>query len=116
MVRRRMCQSTKTKQRTQTLIEILGQHRYIKIQRLIKDIKLVKVKRVASLKCNGDVCGTAFHQSLPQQVRKLYFETTLLQAFENYDVERLQRVDWDVLIDEAESNLSAFKQWEHSTS
>ena len=111
MVRRRMCQSAK-QHRGQTLRYLLGPSRYSKARDLIKDIRLAKVKKVAGLKCNGSVCGRTFGVNLPLVVRKLYFETALVQAFEKYPLDRLGSLDWDMLMQQAEQNLLEFKQWE----
>jgi hypothetical protein len=70
------------------------------------------MKKVATLKCNGQVCGRTFGSNLPPVVRRLYFETTLVQAFEKYSLERLGTLDWDILIEQAEQNLLDFKVWE----
>mmetsp|Transcript_26686 Transcript_26686/g.47421 ORF Transcript_26686/g.47421 Transcript_26686/m.47421 type:complete len:295 (-) Transcript_26686:89-973(-) len=111
MVRRRMCDSAK-RQRGQILIETLGATRYAQVRDLVKEIRLAKMKKVASLKCNGTVCGRTFSTNLPPVVRSLYFETALVQAFEKYPVERLATLDWDMLIEQAEQHLLEFKRWE----
>lgn len=111
MLRRRKGRSAK-RQRGEILLRILGRSRYSKVRDLVKNVRYTKIKKVASLKCKGEVCGKTFDSNLPPVVRRLYFETRLVQAFEKYPTERLRNLDWDLLVTEAEQNLEEFLLWE----
>jgi hypothetical protein len=73
---------------------------------------LAKINKVAALRCNSEVCGRTFDPILPSVVRRLYFETRLVNAFEKHPLERLRGLDWDLVIAEAERNLLDFQHWE----
>jgi hypothetical protein len=110
-VQRRMCTSAQNN-RSLALHKLLGLKRYKYVRDLVKDINMAKMKMTASLKCNGDTCGMGFRKYLPHQVRLLFFETRLVQAFQKHPVERLlQGVDWSAMIEEAEGNLLLFEEW-----
>lgn len=94
------------------MIDVLGHSRFCKIRNLVNIIRSAKIKKVATLGCNGKVCGRAFDSNLPLVVKRIYFETTLVQAFEQYPVEQMRSLDWDLLTTEAEQNLLDFQQWE----
>jgi hypothetical protein len=112
LVRRRMFDSAQ-RQRTQILVRLLGKEKYQHIQDLIREVRLTQMKQWAKLKCNSVVCaGTTFGENLPEVVRRLYFETTLLQCFEEYSVDRLRGLDWEMLIEQAQVNLRDFHTWE----
>jgi hypothetical protein len=110
LVRRRMCDSAQ-RQRTQILVRLLGKEKYQLIQHLVREVRLAKMKNVAKLKCNGVVCGATFGENLPEVVRRLYFETTLLQCFEKYSLDRLRGLDWEMLMEQAQENLRDFRMW-----
>lgn len=110
MVRRRMCQSAK-QQRTQILQNTMGRTRYFKASDLVRDIRMAKMNQVMALRCDGDMSSRTFGMNLPPVVRNLYFETSLVHAFEQYGLERLPTVDWDRLIEQAELNLLEFQRW-----
>jgi hypothetical protein len=111
-LQRRLTMSTKQK-RTQILIQILGKKKFIRVKKLVATIKLEKNKKVATMKCSGEVCSIPFRGSLPQVVRDLFFETALLDAFERSSLEKIAKLDWDVLMTNAEDNLRAYQVWTH---
>jgi hypothetical protein len=115
MVRRRMCASSQ-RQRSQVLIRALGStSRYQQAKNLVSKIRLAKTRKVAALNCNGDESYEAaktFGQNLPPVVRRLYFETELVQCFEKSPVERLAYLDWDHLMEQAHEYLRDFRMWE----
>jgi hypothetical protein len=98
--------------RTQILVRLLGKEKYQRIQHLVREVRQAKMKKVAKLKCNGVVCGATFGENLPEVVRRLYFETTLLQCFEKYSVNRLRGLDWEMLMEQAQENLRDFYMWD----
>ena len=102
-LQRRLTMSTK-RNRTQILVKTLGRGKYIRVQDLVREIKLEKNKKVATMKCSGGVCSIPFRGSLPQVVRDLFFETALLDAFERSSLEKIATFDWDVLMTNAEDN------------
>lgn len=104
--------------RSQILWKILGKSKYKEIEQLLQEIRLAKMKKVASF-CGSNqcttslrLCGKTFDTQLPQVVRQLYFETPLIDCFERYPLEKLPHLPWQVLLDQAQSNLLAYKLWE----
>lgn len=63
--------------------------------------------------CARRGCSISFEKDtvLPQPVRNLFFGTALLDAFEKSPVERIQQMDWNALVAQAEENLGAYSQW-----
>lgn len=61
----------------------------------------------------GGACSISFEKDtvLPQPVRNLFFGTALLDAFEKSPVERIQQMDWNALVAQAEENLGAYSEW-----
>jgi hypothetical protein len=114
-LQRRLLPVSTKRNRTQILIRTLGREKFTSGQDLVREIKLEKNKKVATMKCSGRgvCCSIPFRESLPRVVRDLFFETALLDAFERSSLERIPTFDWDVLMTDAEENLRAYKVWAH---
>lgn len=125
-VKRRLVKNCK-RNRTETLRLVMGDDRYFIVRDLVRQIKLEKNTKVASMKCSTGSycppnttgggarrsCSISFEKDtvLPQPVRNLSFGTALLDAFEKSPVERIQQMDWNALVAQAEENLGAYSQW-----
>jgi hypothetical protein len=110
--------SSRKHHRSVMLQRMLGRERYLQVRDLVRQIQITKMKKAMSLQCGTGrygvmICGKTFGENLPAIIRRLYFETTLLQAFETYDLKRIQKeVCWELLIEQARENLRNFKEWE----
>jgi hypothetical protein len=112
--------SSKLSTRDQFLMRLLGKPKYLEISKLLQEIRLAKLKKVAtfcgSQSCTATpmllLCGKTFDTQLPKVVRQLYFETPLVDCFERYSLERLQQLPWKDLVHQAQSNLLAYQLWE----
>ena len=116
--------------RTQQLKEIVGLPRYKIVYDLVQDIKIQKNEKVASMECLGGgsstlynnmndptppmtakTCSRPFKETLPLPVRKLFFETKLVEVFEKSPISSAKLVNWDELIHEAKTNLEKYLEW-----
>ena len=107
--------------RADVLVKILGQAKYKEIKNLLFEIRLIKMKKVATF-CGTHRCAPrglpvytaakTFDQQLPKVVRQLYFETPLVDSFEKYPLEKLAHLPWQDLVNQAQSNLLAYQLWE----
>jgi hypothetical protein len=109
-LQRRLSKSSKLN-RGRILRKILGKAKFNRVQDLVRDIRLQKNKKVATMKCSGGTCSLPFRQRLPQPVRDLFFNTSLLDAFERSPLENSPILEWDALIAAAEDNLQAYHEW-----
>jgi hypothetical protein len=114
--------STVRSERTRLLIQILGVQKYQDIIHLIREIQLVKVKKVATF-CGSQGCrrpssmaattsSKAYDTNLPIAVRQLYFGTPLVECWEQYPLHRLPQLPWNQLQQQAQQNLLSFQLWE----
>lgn len=114
LVRKKMMCKAKNakKERARRLIQILGMDRYKHCIELVQKIKIAKANKVSRLRCNSQTCTRRLETNMPPVVRALYFETTMVHAFDKYPIDNLGNVDWCVLIEQAECNLHEFQMWE----
>jgi hypothetical protein len=109
LLQRRMCKDSQ-RNRTQILQQLMGRTRYQQAAHLVHEIRQAKTARVAQLHCQ-QFCGAGFDHTIPSPVRNLFFQTSLMAAFEKYPMERLNRVDWRALMEQAEENLRVYKDY-----
>jgi hypothetical protein len=119
--------------RDDVLKEVLKGPRYEMARKLIREIKIHKVRRGASMNCAGarheynrptttimmageDEAFTA-RQSLllPQPLYTLFFDTPLVIIFETFGARRLKEQNWNALLEQAIHNLRAYKSYIKST-
>lgn len=120
-MRRRMLQ-TRRHTRHKQLVEALGNDKFIVVRKLIqkiKDMKLQAMLKGSLVSCpqtenknQGQFPLLTSHGAMAEPVRVLFFNTSLINCFESASVETIPNLDWDSMIEQAESNLNAFKQWE----
>jgi hypothetical protein len=114
--------SANSTDRVRILMGILGVQKYQEIVKLIREIQLVKTKRVAKL-CGSQGCdvqtasttrmaSTFLTNLLPSAVRQLYFGTPLLDCWERYPLDSLEHLPWNQLQKQAQQNLLSFQIWE----
>jgi hypothetical protein len=109
LLQRRMCKGSQ-RNRAQILQQLMGRPRYQQAAHLLQEIRQAKNARVAQLRCQ-QFCVAGFDHTIPGPVRNLFFQTNLMSAFEKYPVQRLDRVDWRELIEQAEENLRVYKDY-----
>jgi hypothetical protein len=104
------------KLRIQTLKRRLGTDMHAKTESLVQKIKYEKNELVGSscAKCHfkeGPGASAFSAKTLPRPVRALFFQTPMVDAFDNYGPQRLETVDWEGMSDQAERNLEAYYEW-----
>ena len=116
-LQRRMNKSNR-RDRIQTLTTIMGAEMYSRIEELVKEIKLIKNQKVATMKCSGDSCSASFVKdgNFPEPVRNIFFNTGLLDAFERSPLDKAAQVNWDTLLATASQNMKAYLEWEKTNS
>jgi hypothetical protein len=121
-MRRRMLK-TQRHTRHKQLVEVLGNDRFIVVSKLIqkiKDVKLQAMLKGSLVSCcprtenknQGQFTLLNSHGAMTEPVRMLFFSTSLINSFESASVETIPTLDWDSMIEQAESHLNAFRQWE----
>jgi hypothetical protein len=103
------------KRSSQVLQQQLGLERYNYISNLVTNVKVEKneLAGMACPKCEvkrGPKKG-AFGEQLPGPVRDLFFNTPILDVFENYSLQRVAHINWDTLLTQAEKHLQAYNTW-----
>mmetsp|Transcript_113753 Transcript_113753/g.170133 ORF Transcript_113753/g.170133 Transcript_113753/m.170133 type:complete len:213 (+) Transcript_113753:87-725(+) len=113
MVQRRLQQRFSTrKSRSTILLKTLGRENFRKARTLVQEIRLCKNQKVATMKCTpGGVCTRPFRESFPPAIRSLFFETSLMDAFERAPIAKIPTLKWTELIGSAEENLRAYREW-----
>ncbi|KAG7363796.1 hypothetical protein IV203_027157 [Nitzschia inconspicua] len=122
-------------QRTDVLMQVLGNDLFQRVQALVRRIQTVKLQQVVSLKgcCSGAAATCPlvpynnnnnnnnnnkyqanFTGRFPVPVKDLFFHTTLVQAFEVMPVDKLEMLSWTRMIEEAENNLQAFEEYNNN--
>jgi hypothetical protein len=101
----------------------LGAEKYEEVVELAKDIKMLRLNRIAigcgscprSGPCESRPPSISAQKVMPMAVRNLFFNTYLHQAVETVPAERIPQLPWDMMIEHAKSNIKAYKEWnEHN--
>ena len=109
--------------REQVLKELMTGPKYEMAFKLVREIKLHKLRRVANGKCgplgscerrlpsdNEDPGeDISARESLADPVANLFFNTPLLEIFERYPLHRLKEQNWNMLLVQAIQNLREYK-------
>ena len=121
LLRRRM-KKRQGQNRGEVLEATLGVKRLAEVTTLVQDVKQLRLERTSQgcLQCEGNALCTlptertapfAAQKQIPSSVRSLFFETSLVHAFDSAPLERLPQLDWETMIDEARNTIRRYNDW-----
>jgi hypothetical protein len=121
MMRRRTIK-TQRHTRQRILLKVLGKEKFVIVRQLVQNIKDVKIQATLT-KClvenalarkekEGCAPLQKSNNAIVAPVQQLFFNTSLINSFDLASVKAIPRLDWDFMIEQAERNLKAFKEWE----
>ena len=121
LLRRRM-KKRHVQTRGEALRAALGVERLVEVTELVHTVKQLRLVRTSwgCRRCENDaLCilpkenASSFtpQEQVPPPVRSLFFETALVQAFDNAPVERVLQLDWETMIDQARYNIRRYNSW-----
>ena len=102
------------------LRRILGPQKYIKVRRLVEEIKIERLRKVGEncVQCRRQANGTLVcpsnatpSKTFPPAVKRLFFRVELMHALEFRSLQMWKETDWDSLIVEAEEILNDYRTW-----
>jgi hypothetical protein len=101
------------------LRDLLGLKKYKQVRRLVDEIKLERLKKVAEgcTRCKKLEDGTMVCPRpqkpgvLPCEVRALFFGAELMDAIKFHSTQAWKDVDWDKLAEGAEEILLKYRSW-----
>jgi hypothetical protein len=121
LLRRRMAKA-KRLVRHKTLVQVLGNEKFDVVCRIVQDVKDIKIQAFlkGSISRNlnaGNKKEENFpllyhHGGMPPPVKALFFRTPLISSFELSPTVAIPNLDWDLMIDQANYNITAYKHWE----
>ena len=105
------------------LRRLLGPQKYIKVRRLVEEIKLERFRKVGencaqcrrqangTLLCRSNATTTTHSKAFSPAVKRLFFRVELMHALEFRSLQMWKETDWDSLIVEAEEILNDYRTW-----
>lgn len=120
LLRRRLKKAQKVS-RTDVLRQHLGEEGYRTLEQLVHEVKQLRLERLSRdcAKCKRDgTCSIRpgqnafFSGEVPQPVRELFFNTSLVQSFDYAPAEKISELDWSRMIEETRTNIQRYNEWE----
>lgn len=119
LLRRRLRKAQKVL-RIDVMRQHLGEEGYHTVEQLVHEVKQLRLERLSRdcAKCNRDgSCplrpghNAFFSGAVPQPVRELFFNTSLMQSFEYAPAEKISELDWFSMIEQTRTNIQRYNEW-----
>lgn len=109
--------------RLEVLKDALGSENFQKVTKLVNEVRTIRFKRCteACASCQGSACALPKatkekpipgNQEMPLPIRRIFFDEKLVDAYEKANVGTLATLDWDSMIQAAQTTIEEYGAWQ----